>query len=130
MLKTFFFFEIRNYLNFLFNQLYILLNFLSTDSFNSTLLREGEGGWTKKGKYSPEIASFELGKLCYSLFCPHFWIQTETGKLRAGHNCRSWDSRAMMIFKWWREKDKMWSRVRGVAISKFDRYYFWTVQMW
>ena len=22
----------------------------------------------------------------------------------------------------------MWSRVRGVAISKFDRYYFWTVK--
>ena len=22
----------------------------------------------------------------------------------------------------------MWSRVGGVAISRFDRYYFWTVQ--
>ena len=77
--------------------------------------------------YSPEITSFELGKLYYSLFCPHFRIQTVAGKLRAGPSRRSWDSRAMMIFKWWREKDKMWSRVGGVAISKFDRYHFWTV---
>ena len=78
-------------------------------------------------QYSPEITSFELGKLYHSLFCPHFWIQTVAGKLRAGTGCRSRDSRAMMIFKWWREKDKMWSRVGGVPISKFDRYYFWTV---
>ena len=33
----------------------------------------------------------------------------------------------MMIFKRWREKNKMWSRVGGVAFSKFNRYYLWTV---
>ena len=77
--------------------------------------------------YSPEITSFELGKLYHSLFCPHFQIQTVAGKLREGRGRRSWDSRAMMIFKCWKEKDKMWSRVGGVDISKFDRYCFWTV---
>ena len=24
----------------------------------------------------------------------------------------------------------MWSRVGGVAIAKFDRYYFWTVKVY
>ena len=67
-------------------------------------------------QYSPEITPFELGKLYHSLFCPHFRIQTVAGKLKAGPGRRLWDSRAMMIFKWWREKDKMLSRFGVVAI--------------